>query len=276
MMQRFFRELGLLDHLTLEINTLGNAASRSAYREALVAYFSEHEARLDEDSKRRLKTNPLRIVDSKNPDMQALVAKAPKMTDHLDPESRVHFTGLLTLLDSLEVNYQVNPQIVRGLDYYCHTVYEWTSTALGSQGTVCAGGRYDGLVEQLGAKSTPAVGFSLGIERCVLLLEQLQSFQYEPDVYMIAQGEAAIVQAMALAERLRDDCPSLKLELNADSASMKSQFKRANKSQAHYAVIITDEELEQGLLGLKNLRESEPQQSMTFAALSQILQEKLC
>ncbi|HAG61835.1 MAG: histidine--tRNA ligase [Legionellales bacterium] len=265
---RLLKALGLSDQVTLEINTLGSPECRQQYREQLVAYFESHREALDEESLRRLDQNPLRLLDSKHPDMQSLLAQAPVMGDCLSDASQAHFQRLLTLLDHAGVPYQCNPRLVRGLDYYCHTVYEWTTSQLGAQGTVCAGGRYDGLVKRLGGKPTPAVGFAMGLERLVLLLQQQATLQEVPDVYIILVGEPAMTQGVVLAEQLREAIPSLRVMMQASAASMKSQFKQADNSGAQWACIIGETECESNTITLKHLRDREcQQQSLSLSSL---------
>ena len=265
---RLLKALGLSDQVTLEINTLGSPECRQQYREQLVAYFESHREALDEESLRRLDQNPLRLLDSKHPDMQSLLAQAPVMGDCLSDASQAHFQRLLTLLDHAGVPYQCNPRLVRGLDYYCHTVYEWTTSQLGAQGTVCAGGRYDGLVKRLGGKPTPAVGFAMGLERLVLLLQQQATLQEVPDVYIILVGQPAMTQGVVLAEQLREAIPSLRVMMQASAASMKSQFKQADNSGAQWACIIGETESESNTVTLKHLRDREcQQQSLSLSSL---------
>ncbi len=257
---RLWKLLGIRDAVTLELNSLGTPEARARYREALVDYLAARESQLDEDSRRRLASNPLRILDSKDANTQALLVDAPKLADYLDDESQTHFDGLKTRLDAAGIPYVINPKLVRGLDYYSKTVFEWVTDQLGSQGTVCAGGRYDGLVEQMGGKPTPGVGFAMGIERLVLLLETLgkvpESLARQVDVYLCAFGEAAEVAALALSERLRDQLPDLRLQVNAGAGSFKSQLKKADKSAALYALILGEDELAQQVVGVKPLRDS--------------------
>ena len=265
---RLLKALGLSDQVTLEINTLGSPECRQQYREQLVAYFESHREALDEESLRRLDQNPLRLLDSKHPDMQSLLAQAPVMGDCLSDASQAHFQRLLTLLDHAGVPYQCNPRLVRGLDYYCHTVYEWTTSQLGAQGTVCAGGRYDGLVKRLGGKPTPAVGFAMGLERLVLLLQQQATLQEVPDVYIILVGQPAMTQGVVLAEQLREAIPSLRVMMQASAASMKSQFKQADNSGAQWACILGETECESNTVTLKHLRDREcQQQSLSLSSL---------
>lgn len=272
---RLWGLLGIREAVKLELNSLGTSASRAVYREALVEFLSAHADQLDEDSRRRMTSNPLRVLDSKAPETQALLADAPKMADYLDDESRVHFEGLKARLDAAGVPYVINPKLVRGLDYYSKTVFEWVTDQLGSQGTVCAGGRYDGLVEQMGGKPTPGVGFAMGIERLVLLLETLGKVPAEiartVDVYLCAFGEPAELAALALSERLRDELPNLRLQVNAGAGSFKSQFKKADKSGALYALILGEDEMAQQVVGCKPLRGQGEQQSIAWSALAEHL-----
>ncbi|MFC6671667.1 histidine--tRNA ligase [Marinobacterium aestuariivivens] len=254
---RLWRELGLIDAVTLQLNTLGSAEARALFKQDLVAYLSEHKDQLDEDSLRRLETNPLRILDSKDASTQSLLNDAPDFHDYLDEESRQHFDALKRLLDKAGVVYEVNPRLVRGLDYYCKTVFEWVTDELGSQGTVCAGGRYDGLVEQLGGKATPAVGFAMGIERLVLLLETLEaipaSVRQLVDVYIASMGDRAAEEALLLAERLRGQ-GGFRTQLHCGGGSFKSQMKKADRSGAAVALILGEDEVAQGEVTLKPLR----------------------
>ena len=260
MCARMWRRLGL-ERLSLEINSLGTPDSRARYREELVSYFSAVKSKLDEDSIRRLGKNPLRILDRKNPEMQGLIADAPVMLEFLDEESSRHFAGLKTLLDAAEVPYTVNPRLVRGLDYYNLTVFEWITDALGSQGSVCSGGRYDGLVEKLGGRPTPAIGWAMGIERLVGLYEACDGKPRigTPDVYIVAVGEVATGRGFELAESLRDALPAVQVELNLGGGSFKTQLKRADKSGAEFAIILGEEEVARGEAGLKPLRSEEDQ-----------------
>lgn len=276
---RLWKQLGLYEHVTLELNSLGSPEARAAYRERLVEYFEQHLEVLDDDSKRRLSSNPLRILDSKNPAMAKMLAGAPQLLDHLDEESRVHFETLTARLDAAGIGYRINPRLVRGLDYYSRTVFEWTTDALGSQGTVCAGGRYDGLVEQLGGKPTPAVGFAMGVERLILLLETLELVPDEsrrgPDAYLLAMGERAEHAALLLGERLRDALPNLTLQVHCGGGGFKSQIKKADKSGARLALILGDDEADQGLLGIKLLREERDQETLPQQAAIERLAELL-
>ena len=275
MTARLWQLLGL-EGIELEINTLGNVEERKAHREELIAYFSNHEAMLDEDSKRRLHSNPLRILDTKNPDMQELVGHAPRLMQHLSDESKQHFDRLCELLEAAGVNYRVNTRLVRGLDYYTHTVFEWATDRLGAQGTVCAGGRYDGLVEQLGGRSTPAAGFAMGVERLVALLEEggQARVSMAPDVYLVAVGDDAQEHGLLLSERLRDSSRELKIQFNCGGGSFKSQMKRADRSGARYAIILGSDEIDNNTVGIKDLRESGEQVSISQAELATWLVER--
>ena len=265
---RLWKRLGI-DRVSLEINSLGTAEARRAYRALLVDYFRSHEQRLDADSRRRLEGNPLRILDSKNPDMQAIVAGAPSLADHLDPESQAHFTTLKASLDALGIRYTVNPRLVRGLDYYSRTVFEWITGALGSQNAICSGGRYDGLISQLGGEATPAIGFALGVERVVALVEQAATAPPLPacDVYLIAQGEAAERAALGHAEVLRDAMPAARIEINLGGGNFKAQFRRADRSGARLALVLGDDELARGVVQVKALRGEGGQVEVSPAAL---------
>jgi histidyl-tRNA synthetase len=269
---RLWKQLGL-SNITLEINSLGSAESRKAYRGVLQQYFREHESELDEDSKRRLDSNPLRILDSKNPDMQALNEAAPKLLDHIDEESREHYAGLKALLDAAAIPYRENTRLVRGLDYYTQTVFEWVTDKLGAQGTVCAGGRFDGLVEQLGGKPTPAAGFAMGLERLIALLEEegIDPPTDYPHAYLVMAGEQAQKAGISLSEQLRNALPGLRLVVNSGGGSFKSQFKRADKSGAALALVMGDDEAQAGEVTVKDLRGEAEQQRMNFADLQAFL-----
>lgn len=274
---RLWQKLGLGEAVSLELNSLGNSADRARYRDDLVAYLRERFDRLDEDSQRRLESNPLRVLDSKNPDTQALLADAPKLADYLNEEARAHFDGLRVLLDAAGVPYSINPRLVRGLDYYGLTVFEWVTDKLGAQGTVCAGGRYDGLVEQLGGKPAPAVGFAMGMERLLLLIDTLNKVPAElarqVDVYLVTLGDAAVTAGFRLAEQLRDALPALRLVVHCGGGSFKSQFKKADKSGALYALILGENEAAEGRVGLKPLRGEGDQQDLSWADLPARLAE---
>ena len=276
---RLWQELGLMEHVTLELNSLGSSEARAAYRDTLVAYFEQHHDVLDEDSKRRLTSNPLRILDSKNPAMAEMLDAAPQLMDHLDSESREHFEQLTRMLEAAGIPYVINPRLVRGLDYYCRTVFEWTTTALGSQGTVCAGGRYDGLVEQLGGKPTPAVGFAMGIERLILLLDTLELIPDDAlggcDVYLLAMDDSTTLAAITLAEQLRSELPTLRLQLHCGGGSFKSRIKKADKSGAPMAILLGEDEVSEQAATLKFLRDDREQQRVPLATLGHTLGELL-
>ncbi len=276
MTARIWKELGI-DHLIrLEINSLGNAEARQNYRNVLVEYFSANNELLDEDSLRRLELNPLRILDSKNPAMQELIEAAPKLTEHLDEESATHFSSLCQRLESAGIEYQINTRLVRGLDYYNRTVFEWVTDALGSQGAVCGGGRYDGLVEQLGGKSTPGVGFAMGLERLVALLTDLdeqQGSSGEVDLYIARMGEKAEIKALLLAEDLRNILPGLKILTHCGTGNFKKQLKKADKSGAKICLILGDDELSENKVTLKFLREHKEQIQISIDQLADCLNE---
>ncbi len=276
---RLWRMLGLDEAVTLELNSLGSSADRARYRDDLVAYLRERFEQLDEDSQRRLDSNPLRVLDSKNPDTQALLVDAPKLADYLNDEARAHFDGLRALLDAAGIPYVINPRLVRGLDYYGLTVFEWVTDRLGAQGTVCAGGRYDGLVEQLGGKPAPAVGFAMGIERLLLLIETLGKVPAElsrqVDVYLVTLGAETQQPAIRLAEQLRDALPGLRLVVHCGGGSFKSQFKKADKSGALYALILGEEEAAAGQVGFKPLRGDGEQLTLAWDAVPEQLRKVL-
>lgn len=265
---RLWRKLRLRD-VRLSVNSLGTPESRKAYRAILVTYFQKHRAALDADSLRRLETNPLRILDSKNPAMREVTANAPLLTDHLDTESRAHFDRFRELLDGCGIGFEVNPRLVRGLDYYTRTVFEWTTGGLGAQDAVCSGGRYDGLVEQLGGEATPAIGWALGIERIVSLMQAagIAAPDAAPAVFLVLSGERAERTGLALAERIRDALPGLGVLVNMDGGSFKAQLKRADKSGAELAVIIGDDEVARGVAAIKPLRAGTEQQECGFDQL---------
>jgi histidyl-tRNA synthetase len=268
MVRTLWRDLGLVEgkNVRLELNSLGQPDERRAHRDALVAYFEQHVAALDADSKRRLHTNPLRILDTKNPALQAIVEAAPKLIDFLGEASLAHFAAVRAVLDAAGLAYRVNPRLVRGMDYYNLTVFEWVTDQLGSQGTVCGGGRYDGLIEQLGGKPAPAVGFGLGIERLLLLIQELGIPVpiAAPLAYAVIPSAAAVPQAMATLERLRG--VGVSVLMNAGGGGMKAQFKRADASGARYALIFGDDELARGEVSLKNLRDpAAPQRALALA-----------
>ena len=274
-MDRLWKKLGIRDKVRLQLNSLGTIAERLVYRETLVGYFQAHLDKLDDDSLRRLATNPLRILDTKNPAMQQVVANAPELMAFLGEDSLAHFNAITAILDDLGVGYEINPRLVRGLDYYSKTVFEWVTDELGSQGTVCAGGRYDGLIEQLGGKPNHAVGFAMGIERLLALLETAGSIALASpvDVYMIRVGEAAEREGLRFAETIRNAAPGLKLQVNCGGGSFKSQFKKADKSGAQYALILGDDEVGRGEVSIKSLRDGQEQQTLSQAQTCTFLQE---
>jgi histidyl-tRNA synthetase len=272
---RLWRLLGI-HGLELQINSLGTPAARARYRQVLVDYLRAHDETLDEDSRRRLEVNPLRVLDSKNPAMQPLIAAAPSLHDHLDEESARHFEQLCGYLKVAGIPYRVNPRLVRGLDYYTRTVFEWVTTHLGAQGTVCAGGRYDGLVEQLGGQPTAAAGFALGLERLAELaaLQQVAGANRSPQVYVAPLGEGPVAErGLALAEQLRD--AELRVELHCGGGSLKSQLKRADRSGARYVLLLGETELAAAQVSVKNLRVDEPQQQIGLAEVSAWLRARL-
>jgi histidyl-tRNA synthetase len=259
MVSRIFDVLGLRDQIALQLNSLGSTVSREIYRQKLIEFFNENIDILDDDSKRRLTTNPLRILDSKNPDMQLMLSAAPRMIDLLDEKSKCHFYKLCSLLDKENIHFEVNSRIVRGLDYYNGTVYEWVTNRLGAQGTVCAGGRYDGLVEHLGGKPIPAVGFAMGLERVITLLESVYTPNINPDIYIIMVGEKAIAYGIGVAEQVHNLLPEIKVISDYSGAGFKAQFRRADKSGAKVALIIGEEEVASQCISLKYLREDRAQ-----------------
>lgn len=276
MSARLWQKLGMSDEVRLEINSLGSSEARQAYRQTLVEYLQQHREQLDEDSLRRLDTNPLRILDSKNPAMQAIIEAAPKLMEHLDEESRTHFATLCHLLEAMGIEYQINPRLVRGLDYYSKTVFEWVTDRLGAQGTVCAGGRFDGLVEQLGARPAPAMGFALGMERLVALLEDKSLVdESSPHAFLLLAGNDAELQGRVLAEQLRDTLPRLRLLVNSGGGSFKSQMKRADKSGAQLALILGEDEINKQQISVKTLRQEEKQQVVMLADLPEFLASTL-
>jgi histidyl-tRNA synthetase len=268
---RLWQAFGIADKVELQINSLGSAEARVAYKEVLVAFLQKHHEQLDEDSQRRLLSNPLRVLDSKNPVVQEIVKDAPKLIDHLDDESKAHFSLLCERLDKLGIQYTVNPSLVRGLDYYNRTVFEWVTSLLGAQGTICAGGRYDGLVEQLGGKATPAVGFAMGLERLVLLVESLDESLYASnavDIYLMPMSEEAESEATKIAEQIRNVLPTVKLQQHCGGGNFKKQIKKAMASDAAIAIIIGDDELANKSVSVKYLKQDKPQASLLLSELS--------
>jgi histidyl-tRNA synthetase len=273
---RLWRRLGI-SRVRLEINSLGTPESRRAYREKLVGYLQAHYEQLDEDSRRRLQGNPLRVLDSKNPEMRALIEAAPVLTDHLDPQSQAHFQALCAGLEALGIPFRINPRLVRGLDYYSRTVFEWITDALGAQDAVCSGGRYDGLIGQLGGEATPGIGFAMGIERLVALmsLEGAPAPLPSADVYIVVNGERAGAFGLELAERLRDALPGRRFELNLGGGNFKAQFRRADRSGAALALILADDELARGVAALKPLRREAGQSESPLPELAAAIETAL-
>jgi len=278
MTHQLWQKLGIRDKVTLQLNTLGSNEARANYKAALVDYLSGVKDQLDEDSQRRLDTNPLRILDSKNQQTQALLNDAPDFHSFLDEESAEHFATLKALLDAVGVEYEINPRLVRGLDYYSKTVFEWVTEELGAQGTVCAGGRYDGLVEQLGGKATPAVGFAMGVERLILMLEALdavpESVNNPLDVYLACMGDVT-AGAMKIATQLREALPSLRLQMHIGGGNFKKQMKKANESGAAFCLILGEDELNAGQISVKPLRGQGEQVTLEQTQLAEWLAEEL-
>lgn len=275
MTARLWKALGVAGVVQLELNSLGELHERANFRAALVQYLEQHRDALDDDSKRRLGSNPLRVLDSKDPSTRKVLEGAPRLPDFLEESSRQHFERLCAVLYEAGVSYVVNPNLVRGLDYYNKTVFEWTTTALGAQGTVCAGGRYDGLVEQLGGQKTPAVGFAIGLERLLLLQAAVQGevVSSEADIFIAAVGDGTDGAALLLAEKLRDALPDLRILVNCGGGSFKSQFKRADKSGARFALILGEDEVRNGTVSLKWLREEHEQQLLAQADVAAFMKE---
>jgi len=270
-----WKKLGI--DAVLEINSLGSAESRATYRETLTEYFNDNKDQLDEDSLRRLTTNPLRILDSKNKDLESLISSAPKMIDHLDDDSNHHFNALKKYLESLNISYKVNPKLVRGLDYYNQTVFEWISNDLGSQGTICGGGRYDGLVEKMGGSPTPAIGFAMGLERIALLIKDKsdQLISKRPHLYFASIGDSARIESMILSKKILETLPNITITNDLGIGNLKSQMKKANKSEADFAMILGEEELLEGLISIKPLKGQGVQQSIKLEGIIHHLQEIL-
>lgn len=274
---RVLAKLGLKKDVNLQINSLGSAECRAIYRKELVRYFNKHKSQLDEDSLRRLVSNPLRILDSKNPDLKDLIAKAPTLLEYLDADSKTHFRRLREYLDYTGLNYEVNTHLVRGLDYYSRTVFEWVTHKLGAQGTVCAGGRYDGLIEQLGGKTTPALGFALGLERTILLMQQSQDYTAGTvmHAYFITDGEEAFQVALRLTDKLRDQVAGIRIILHCGGGNLSNQFKKADKSGAYFAIVLGQNELKTHMLTIKPLREKVPQQSIHQLEIAEYLKLRI-
>jgi histidyl-tRNA synthetase len=276
---RLWKLLGVQDVVSLELNSIGSLADRANYKQALVGFLSPLKDQLDEDSQRRLGTNPLRILDSKNPDTQALLKDAPSMEDYLGAEASAHFNQLKVTLDEVGITYTVNPKLVRGLDYYNYTVFEWVTDRLGAQGTVCAGGRYDGLVDQLGGGDTPGVGFAMGMERLCLLLQEVSTIEAElevtPDVYTVAVGEGVYTKALTITEAVRDEFPAISIKAHVGGGSFKSQMKKADKSGAQYALLMGEDEVTANKVTVKPLRSGGDQVQLDISELALWLQSKL-
>ena len=261
----------------LEINSLGSAQSRASYREILSGYFNDNKDQLDEDSLRRLKTNPLRILDSKNKELESLISGAPKMIDYLDDDSNHHFNALKNYLESLNISYKVNPKLVRGLDYYNQTVFEWISNDLGAQGTICGGGRYDGLVEKMGGNATPAIGFAMGLERIALLIKDKsdQIINKRPHLYFASIGDSANIESMNLSKKIIEALPHITITNDMSIGTLKNQMKKANKSEADFAMILGEQELSEGHISIKPLKGQGVQQSIKLEGIIHHLQEIL-
>ncbi len=273
---RLWKQLGL-KNIQLQLNTLGSDKARQTYRKVLIDYFSAHQDLLDDDSKRRLHKNPLRILDSKNTDLKEIIESAPTLMDYLDNESKEHFDGVKVRLDSLKIDYYINPRLVRGIDYYNRTVFEWVTEELGAQGTVCAGGRYDGLVKQLGGRHTPACGFGIGLERLILLMEAqaIHTPSQRPHIYLIMAGETAQIAGIKLAESLRDNHDTLKLQSNVSAGSFKAQIKRADKSGAEYAFILGESEVSENNITIKPLRSEKEQITISQEQLNDYIKKNI-
>ena len=275
---RLWKAFGIEKHVTLQINSLGSNEARQAYRETLISYLKERADKLDEESLRRLESNPLRVLDSKNLNVQAAIADAPSLLDHLDEESKTHFDSLCERLTQAGISFEINPRLVRGLDYYNRTVFEWVTDSLGSQGTVCAGGRYDGLVEQLGGKATPAVGFAMGMERLVLLLTTLSEDALDTssaDVYVTAMCDDAQAYALEVSEHLRDTLPNVRVMMHCGGGNFKKQLKRADKTGARFALLLGSQEMQSREVAVKPLRDGQEQQTIAFNALSSTIADLL-
>jgi len=275
---RIWKLFGIENHVKLQINSLGSNEARQAYRETLVSYLKARADQLDEDSLRRLESNPLRVLDSKNPQVQAAITDAPALIDHLDEESKAHFDALCSRLTAAGIEFEVNPNLVRGLDYYNRTVFEWVTDSLGAQGTVCAGGRYDGLVEQLGGKATPAVGFAMGMERLVLLLTTLQEDAVDSsfaDIYVTALGDDAQAYAVEVSESLRQSLPNVRVLMHCGGGNLKKQLKRADKTGAGIALLLGSQEMQSREVVIKPLRDGQEQSSVSFDALAETVSDLL-
>lgn len=271
---RMWKSLGIENQVRLEINSLGSNEERANYRDALIEFLKQHEAALDDDCRRRMLTNPLRVLDTKNADIQLILKDAPRLSDYFGEESKQHFSNLCERLDAFGIQYQINERLVRGLDYYNYTVFEWITDSLGAQGTVCAGGRYDGLVAQLGGKATPAVGFAMGLERLVLMLETLeltQDVRRAVDVYVVMLGEQAEIKAPALIEQLRDELPDVRIQVNCGGGNFKKQFKKADKSGAEIALVFAEDEIANQSVSVKHLRQQQEQITVNLSDAAQTI-----
>ena len=276
MSARIWKHLGI-SRVNLQLNSLGIPEARVSYKRELVKYFTSLKSELDEDSIRRLNQNPLRILDSKNPEMQEIIKKAPIILDYLDEESKIHFNKLQALLNAAGVSFTINPRLVRGLDYYSRTVFEWVTDALGSQGAICSGGRYDGLIKKLGGKDAPAIGWAIGMERLVSLYEKSGGKQplSNADIYIVSSGSGTLEKAFELSEKLRNDIKGIKVEINLGGGTFKSQMKRADKSGAKFALIIGEQELIDGNIAIKPMRNNDEQINIDFKKLTETLKSKL-
>ena len=275
---RLWQAFGIAEHLSLQLNTLGSSEERARYREALVAFLEQHKDRLDDDCRRRMYTNPLRVLDTKDASILSLLVEAPRLSDYFGEETQSHFATLKATLEAAGIAYEVNERLVRGLDYYNYTVFEWVTNSLGAQGTVCGGGRYDGLVEQLGGQATPAVGFAMGMERLVLLLETLgktEGVARQVDVYVCMSGDGAMTAAFSLAESLRDALPQLRIMTHCGGGNFKKQFKRADKVGAEIALILGEAEIANGEVGIKYLRAEGDQQTVRQDELATVLAARI-
>ena len=275
MCQHMWQELAILPRVSLEINSLGTVQARQRYRVALIDYLQQYEDALNDSEKQRLHVNPMRILDSKNPELADIIGDAPSLIKYLDPESAEHFEGLKALLDAAGIKYRINPHLVRGLDYYSKTVFEWVVPELETQATICAGGRYDGLVEQLGGKPYPAAGFAMGLERIMALLEKTRFSDMEIDAYLVVMGEQAVEAGIEIANQLRNQASSLSVVVNCGGGSIKTQMKRADKSNAKLAIILAEDELRDDTVGIKFLRDKREQETIPRKILASYLNEYL-
>ncbi|OOF41097.1 histidine--tRNA ligase [Rodentibacter mrazii] len=272
---RLWKKLGIDQHVSLQLNSIGSLEARANYRSALVAFLEKYQELMSEEEKERLVKNPLRILDTKNQELQKVLDNAPKLLDYLDDESRTHFAQLCALLDAVGIQYEINPKLVRGLDYYNKTVFEWVTSALGAQGTVCGGGRYDGLVEQLGGHATSGVGFAMGLERLVLLVQEVNSnipLKSAVDIYVIHQGENTTLVALQLAEKIRSELPHLRVMLHCSGGNFKKQFKRADKSGATLALVIGESEVQNAQVVVKHLHGGVEQQTFEIGQVVDYIQ----